>query len=142
MTFHRADFQQVLLGRLTSSSCKTHCGKRLKAYTQRNSEPVKLLFEDGSTATCDVLVGADGVKSAVRKTLMTERAHLAQSEGRRAEAAESLASIDAEWSGTVSYRALIPADLLKSRYPNHRVFTQTVQVRFWLGFLWRCRFAN
>lgn len=130
MTFHRADFQEVLLRRLASSSCRTHCGKRLRAYTQRTSEPIKLLFEDGSTAACDVLVGADGVKSAVRKTLMTERAHLAQTEGRRAEAAECLASIEPEWSGTLSYRALIPADQLKSRYPNHRVFSQPVQVCF------------
>ncbi|KAF9454477.1 FAD/NAD(P)-binding domain-containing protein [Macrolepiota fuliginosa MF-IS2] len=126
MMFHRADFQQVLLGRL-DSSCKTHCGKRLRTYTQRPSEPIKLLFEDGSTATCDVLIGADGVKSAVRKTFMTEKAHLAQSEGRRAEAADCLASIEPAWSGTNSYRTLISADLLRSRYPNHRVFTQPMQ---------------
>lgn len=128
MLFHRSDFQQVLLKRL-ASKCKTYCGKRLRAYTQRSSEPIKLLFEDGSTATCDVLVGADGLKSAVRKTLMTEKAHLAQSEGRRAEAADYLASIDPVWSGTNSYRALIPADVLRARCPNHRVFTQPMQVR-------------
>lgn len=128
VTFHRADFQQVLLRRLTSS-CKTQCGKRLLTYTQRPSEPIKLLFEDGSTATCDVLIGADGLKSAVRKTLMTEKAHLAQVDGRRAQAADCLASIDPLWSGTNSYRALIPAELLKTRYPGHRVFNQPMQVR-------------
>lgn len=128
MVFHRADFQEVLLKRL-ASSCKVHCGKRLRTYTQRPSEPIKLLFEDGSTATCDVLVGADGVKSAVRQTLMTEKAHIAQTEGRRAEAADFLASIDPLWSGTHSYRALIPADRLRAQYPNHRIFTQPMQVR-------------
>lgn len=127
MLFHRSDFQQVLLRRLASSSCKTYCGKRLRTYTQRPSEPIKLLFEDGSTATCDVLVGADGLKSAVRQTLMTEKAHSAQSEGRRADAADCLASIDPLWSGTNSYRALIPADRLRALYPNHRVCTQPMQ---------------
>ena len=127
MIFHRADFQQVLLGHLISS-CKTHCGKRLRTYTQRASEPIKLLFEDGTTATCDVLVGADGLKSAVRQTLMTEKAHLAQSEGRRAEAADCLASIDPLWSGTNSYRALIPVDRLRVECPSHRVLVQPIQV--------------
>ncbi|KAJ3576558.1 hypothetical protein NP233_g350 [Leucocoprinus birnbaumii] len=124
--FHRADFQQVLLRRI-ASSCKMHCGKRLRTYTQRPSEPIKLLFEDGSTATCDVLVGADGLKSAVRQTLMTEKAHFAQSEGRRAEATDCLASIDPWWSGTNSYRVLIPADRLRAQFPNHRVLTQPMQ---------------
>jgi salicylate hydroxylase len=129
MLFHRADFQQALLSRL-SSTYKTHCGKRLQAYNQLPNQPIQLLFEDGSTATCDVLIGADGLKSAVRKTLMTEKAQLAQSEGRRAEAADYLASIEARWSGTISYRALIPTEVLRSRCPNHRVFTQPVQVSF------------
>ncbi|KAF7770266.1 hypothetical protein Agabi119p4_6240 [Agaricus bisporus var. burnettii] len=126
ISFHRADFQQVLLRRL-GSQYKIHCGKRLRAYTQRHNGPIKLWFEDGSAATCDVLIGADGLKSAVRKTLMTEKAQLAQSEGRRAEAADYLASIEALWSGTVSYRAVIPTEALRSRCPNHRVFTQPVQ---------------
>lgn len=117
----------MLLRRL-GSQYKIHCGKRLRAYTQRHNGPIKLWFEDGSAATCDVLIGADGLKSAVRKTLMTEKAQLAQSEGRRAEAADYLASIEALWSGTVSYRAVIPTEALRSRCPNHRVFTQPVQV--------------
>ncbi|KXN84136.1 Salicylate hydroxylase [Leucoagaricus sp. SymC.cos] len=126
MVFHRSDFQQVLLRHL-ASSCRTYCGKRLRTYTQRPLEPIKLYFEDGSTATCDVLVGADGIKSVVRQTMMTEKAHLAQSEGRRAEAAECLASIDPMWSGNSSYRALIPAERLRAQHPNHRVFTQPMQ---------------
>jgi len=131
MVFHRSDFQQVLLRHLTSS-CKTYCGKRLRTYTQQASEPIKLLFENGETAVCDVLVGADGLKSAVRKTLMTEKAHFAQSEGRRAEAADCFASIDPLWSGTNSYRALIPTDRLRAIYPNHRVLTQPMQVRAYI----------
>jgi salicylate hydroxylase len=129
MLFHRADFQQVLLRRL-SSAHKTHCGKRLQAYNQQPNQPIQLLFEDGSTATCDVLIGADGLKSAVRKVLMTEKAQIAQMEGRRAEAADYLASIEPRWSGTISYRALISTEELRSRCPNHRVFTQPMQVSF------------
>jgi salicylate hydroxylase len=136
MLFHRAEFQQVLLSCL-SSTYKTHCGKRLQAYNQRPNQPIQLSFEDGSTATCDVLIGADGLKSVVRKILMIEKAEFAQSEGQREEAANYLASIEALWSGTISYRALISAEVLQSRCPNHRVFTEPVQVSFFPDFL-RC----
>lgn len=127
MVFHRADFQKVLLRRLPKS-CKTHCSKRLRCYTQRRSGPIELLFEDGSTTTCDVLIGADGLKSAVRRSFLGEKAQVAQSERRLAEVAEINAAVDPVWSGTNAYRALIPAERLHARAPGHRVFTQPSQV--------------
>ncbi|KAJ2916737.1 hypothetical protein MD484_g3704, partial [Candolleomyces efflorescens] len=129
MTFHRPDFQNALLQNMPRSA-RIHCSKRLRSYNQRPTGPIELSFEDGTTATCDILIGADGLKSAVRRSMFTEKARIAHSEGRTAEAAECEASIEPVWSGTNAYRALIPAERLSARYPGHRVFTQPTQVRF------------
>ena len=127
MTFHRPDFQNALLQNMPRST-RIHCSKRLRSYNQRPTGPVELYFEDGTTATCDVLIGADGLKSAVRRSMYSEKARIAQSEKKMKEAAECEASIEPVWSGTNAYRALIPAERLNARYPGHRVFTQPTQV--------------
>ncbi|PPQ94686.1 hypothetical protein CVT25_009541 [Psilocybe cyanescens] len=126
MTFHRPDFQNVLLRKIPPTY-RIHCSKRLRSYTQRQGGPINLLFEDGTRASCDVLLGADGLKSAVRRSLLGEKAQWAQSQNRWSEAADITALIEPAWSGTNAYRALIPADRLRSRKPDHRVFTQPTQ---------------
>ncbi|KIM39554.1 hypothetical protein M413DRAFT_447035 [Hebeloma cylindrosporum] len=126
MTFHRPDFQNALLRRLPPSY-RIHCSKRLQSYTQRQGGPISLLFEDGTKASCDILVGADGLKSAVRRSLLSEKAQWAQSENNWSEAADIAALIEPAWSGTNAYRALIPADRLRARDPHHRVFKQPTQ---------------
>ncbi|KAJ3993829.1 hypothetical protein F5050DRAFT_620234 [Lentinula boryana] len=120
MLFHRADYQQTLLNHLPKR-CRTHCSKRLRSYTQRQSGPIELSFEDGTIASCDVLVGADGVKSAVRAGVLGEKARWAKGEGRWKEAAEILQHVDPIWSGANAYRALIPAQKLQAIAPNHQV---------------------
>ena len=132
MTFHRADFQTVLLRKLPTSY-RIHCSKRLRSYDQQHGGPISLLFEDGTSNFCDVLVGADGLKSAVRRSLLGEKASRAQSQNNWSEAADITALIEPTWSGTNAYRALIPADRLRSRQPNHRALTQPMKVkRFFL----------
>ncbi|KDR80975.1 hypothetical protein GALMADRAFT_1117498 [Galerina marginata CBS 339.88] len=126
MTFHRPDFQSVLLRRLPPSY-RIHCSKRLRSYTQRPGGPITLLFEDGTRSSCDILLGADGVKSAVRRSLLGEKAQWAQSQGNWSEAADITALIEPAWCGTNAYRALIPADRLRQRKPDHRVLTQPTQ---------------
>jgi salicylate hydroxylase len=37
-----------------------------------STSPIRLEFADGTTATTDVLIGADGIRSAVRKTMFEE----------------------------------------------------------------------
>ncbi|ESK89129.1 hypothetical protein Moror_5271 [Moniliophthora roreri MCA 2997] len=123
---HRADYQHTLLRHLPRS-CRTHCSKRLQSYAQRMTGPIELYFEDGSKAYCDVLLGADGLKSAVRRTLLGEKSRWAQSEGRYKEAAELMHSIDPVWSGTIAYRALIPSERLQARFPSHRTLTTPMQ---------------
>ncbi|KAG2076203.1 salicylate hydroxylase [Suillus decipiens] len=139
MRFHRADFLGVLLSHL-APSCRTHNGKRLKSYIQpfngrsRNS-PITLIFKDGSTATCDVLIGADGIKSAVRSCMLQELAR-----GMPPDRKQSVLScINPIWSGATAYRALISAEKLRARCPDHRVlgggFTQYLgKDAFFLGY--------
>jgi salicylate hydroxylase len=130
LTFHRADFQTVLLRKLpTSYRTGIHCSKRLRSYKQRHGGPITLLFEDGTSTICDVLIGADGLKSAVRRSLLGEKASMAQSQNNWSEAADITALIDPVWSGTNAYRALIPADRLRSRQSNHRTLTQPMMVK-------------
>ncbi|KAJ7085016.1 hypothetical protein C8R43DRAFT_1051651 [Mycena crocata] len=126
LTFHRADFQNVLLRRLPKS-CRITCSKRLRTYTQRQSGPTELIFEDGTRAFCDVLVGADGLKSAVRRSFLSERANWMQAQGRFQEAADIASCIDATWSGIIAYRALIPAERLSAVAPGHQALTTPTQ---------------
>ncbi|KAG6819243.1 hypothetical protein H0H93_013852, partial [Arthromyces matolae] len=126
MMFHRADFQRVLLGRLPKSY-KIHTSKRLRSYTQCASGPIEVFFEDGSTTTCDVLIGADGIKSAARRSLLTEKAEQARSEGKHDEADTLMARIEPTWSGLTCYRALISTDELKQSAPHHKIYTRPTQ---------------
>jgi salicylate hydroxylase len=127
MTFHRADFHGVLLSFLPPS-CTTHNAKRLISYTQpsedcsRNS-PITLTFKDGSTATCDVLIGADGIKSIVRPYMLRELA-----EGMDPDEKQSVLScMNPIWSGVAAYRTLVSAEKLRARCPDHRVLREFTQ---------------
>ena len=127
MGVHRAEFHEVLLNRL-SSRCRTFPSKRLESYVQQAGAPIMLRFQDESTATCDILIGADGLKSAVRKTMFHEAAIWAESQHRNADAAQLLSRSEPRFSGVFSYRALIPGARLSSISPQHRVLSSAVQV--------------
>lgn len=125
MTFHRPEFQRVLLSHL-SSSCRTHTSKRLLRFEQDadvgpQSSPIRLFFQDGTTTDCDLLVGADGLKSAVRSCMLDAVAAELQAQGKDAEADEALRAVRPVWSGTMAYRTTIASDVLQGRHPNHRV---------------------
>lgn len=62
---HRAALHQVLLDALPNVSI--HLNKKLKQLNQK--EQIHLEFEDGTRHTTDLLIGADGVKSAVRQAI-------------------------------------------------------------------------
>ncbi|KAI0729300.1 hypothetical protein BC629DRAFT_1601528 [Irpex lacteus] len=114
-TYHRAEFLKILEKNMPSTY-RTNFGKRLVSYEDSASEPVTLHFKDGSTATCDVLVGADGIKSAVRRTMFNDLAAEAQDEN---QAAAYRKHVEATWSGVVAYRSLVQAETFKANYPSH-----------------------
>lgn len=131
LTYHRPDMQKVLVSHLPPS-VHIHYKKRLSSYTQTTptflntqstpSAPspssttpsVHLTFEDGTTATTDLLIGCDGVKSVVRRCLLHEQAARALEYGKPGEADALLSAIEPRWTGIVAYRALIPVERLKA----------------------------
>jgi 2-polyprenyl-6-methoxyphenol hydroxylase-like FAD-dependent oxidoreductase len=64
----RTELQQVLLEPVAD---RVECGRAVASYTQ-HAEGVRLRFDDGSEMDVDVLIGADGLHSAVRRTMRGE----------------------------------------------------------------------
>ncbi|SDM47959.1 FAD-dependent oxidoreductase [Allokutzneria albata] len=64
-TVWRSDLYRALCDTAERSGVRIEHGKRLKTFHD-NGDSVTASFVDGSTATADILVGADGVRSAVR----------------------------------------------------------------------------
>jgi salicylate hydroxylase len=116
-TFHRADVQNVLLNQL-GSSCHIHLSHRLISYVESESA-VQLNFEGASTESCDLVVGADGIKSAVRKTLLEKLSKISK---------DHELSIEPSWSGTAAYRGLISSSLLAQHLPDHRALRTPMMV--------------
>ncbi len=108
--FHRAHFLDVLVNRLPPGVA--HFGKRLATYSEDSeAEIVTLNFADGTTETCDLLVGCDGIKSTVRKQMFAE-------EGGH----------DPVFTGTIAYRGLIPVSALCSDGTAHRTVSTPMMV--------------
>ncbi|KAL1755786.1 hypothetical protein FB107DRAFT_290595 [Schizophyllum commune] len=120
-TLHRAGFQQMILDAL-SPEIHVHLAHRLLAVDTPTDTEVVLKFTDGTTETCDLLVGADGLRSNVRPALL-ER--LVQA-GVLTEA-EREDKIDPVWTGTYVYRGLIPSEELQAKYPGHPSLTKPTQ---------------
>ncbi|KAF8146899.1 salicylate hydroxylase [Mycena galopus ATCC 62051] len=118
--FRRSHFHGAFLAQL-SERAKAFTSKRLVSYTEppNASDPIELLFQDGTTATCDVLIGADGIKSAVRASMYNAAADAELKAGRAEEAEKLRYHVTARFSGVEVYRAVISADKLRSYAPNH-----------------------
>ena len=112
---HRKDVIDLLLQHVPAS-CKIHTSKRLKSY-EVNSETGKitLYFSDGSSSITDVLVGADGIHSATRKTMYQKLASSAVEDSLRKRLLEC---IDPVWTGELMYRNLVPTTKLLKEYPD------------------------
>ncbi|PPQ92631.1 hypothetical protein CVT25_007710, partial [Psilocybe cyanescens] len=111
LSFHRAIVQEVLLKDI-SASFQCHLSKRLQSYSV-NSEEIELLFEDETTATCDLLIGADGLKSVVRTHLVKD----------------TKMTPDPIWSGSFAYRSMINSTLVTADMPGHRALkTPTIHI--------------
>jgi salicylate hydroxylase len=85
--FHRADLLDLLSAAVPPGVL--HLDHRCVGLT-RHADRIEVQFHNGATADADVVVGADGIHSTVRKSVMGPESP--------------------QFSGHVAYRGLIPAD--------------------------------
>ncbi|EKM51434.1 uncharacterized protein PHACADRAFT_200263 [Phanerochaete carnosa HHB-10118-sp] len=114
-SFHRTGVLAVLL-RHIPAHYRTHFGKRLVSYTDSPDGPVVLEFKDGTTATHDFLVGSDGIKSAVRRTMYENFAAGAEDPK---EKERLLAFVKPTWTGQYVHRGVISTEDLRKAAPDH-----------------------
>jgi salicylate hydroxylase len=123
-------------------NCHTHFSKRVRSYysgPSSSSSPVTLQFTDGSAAQCDVLIGADGIKSSIRDCMLKDVARGIDVDAAQMKGVHHLdPSKEAEiirnsahpvWSGTLAYRAMFPASELAKNVPAHPVLSTPMCVR-------------
>ncbi|KZO91566.1 salicylate hydroxylase [Calocera viscosa TUFC12733] len=108
---HRADALDLLVSRLPKE--KVFLGKHLETYERNSGGAVTLTFTDGSTAEADVLVGADGIKSRIRRVMYGEDAK----------------NVDPRWSGCIAYRGLLPMEMVVSYQGEHSAHRPNL----WMG---------
>ena len=100
LTIHRADLLKALEDKVPAE--RLHLGKKVKDVVNEDARTA-ISFEDGTTEDVDVIVGADGIHSAVRTALF----------GRD----------DPKFTGIVSYRATFPRERAGD-IPNLDAFTK------------------
>ena len=141
--FPRPAIVQALVNKL-GKNCHTHYSKRVSSYSapSSSSSPFTLQFADGSGAHCDVLIGADGVKSSIRRCMFEHLACGVDAEAQIGDGPPQPHLIDPSkeaatvgnsphpvWSGTLAYRAMFPAGDLATKVPSHRVLSTPMCVR-------------
>ncbi|OJA18233.1 hypothetical protein AZE42_10462 [Rhizopogon vesiculosus] len=101
-----------ILKRHIPSSCTVHFNKRLTNYTKLSTGSLILHFADESSDNTDVLIGADGIRSSVRKTFFETI------DGDLVDPSKIGHYIDPSWTGTLMYRAVVPVEKLLETDPN------------------------
>lgn len=89
ITIHRGDMHARQIDALQQD--KLHFSKRLSTVVQKE-DSVLLTFEDGTSTEVDIVIGADGINSRIRETILGPEAPL--------------------YSGWVAHRALITGEKL------------------------------
>jgi 6-hydroxynicotinate 3-monooxygenase len=86
LQMHRADLHNAVLSAVDANSIRH--GHKLEGLTTRG-ETIRLEFEGGRTAEADVVIGADGLHSRVRR--------------------EAFGHDEARFTGRIAYRGVVPA---------------------------------
>ncbi|KAJ3805581.1 hypothetical protein F5876DRAFT_69665 [Lentinula aff. lateritia] len=118
--FHRSNLQSALLRQIISDSssassscnCKIHLSHRLERCEETN-DSVKLFFENGYSTSCDMAIGADGIKSVVRKYVVS----LSDTTGLGGQLI---------FTGSRAFRGLVTRERFERLFPNHRALVNAV----------------
>lgn len=97
-TVHRAKFLDELVKLIPEGIA--HFGKRLvqiQKHPASGARPYELVFADGTAATADCIIGADGIHSSVRQHLL----------------GEFHPAVTPVFTGTIVYRGLVPIDVAR-----------------------------
>src|SRR5271170_1103127 len=95
--FHRAELLQVLYDAARKNpKIQMHVNKRLAKVERVSTKEMKLEFQDGTTTTTNLVIGADGIHSVVRGHYLKD---------------------DPIFSGLVAYRGLIPMEKVREFWP-------------------------
>jgi 6-hydroxynicotinate 3-monooxygenase len=89
LLMHRADLHEAIASTVPESAVLRN---RKLAGVEQNAERATLRFDDGSAASADLVIGADGVHSTIREWM--------------------LGAENPRWTGRVAYRTTFPAALL------------------------------
>lgn len=96
LNIHRADLQRILVGAVQHQAPNAlKLGYEVKDLTQDNQR-VTLSFTNGESATGSIVIGADGVRSAVRKLLFNIE--------------------DGHFSGMAAWRMTVPSSRLPKNF--------------------------
>ncbi|EME40439.1 hypothetical protein DOTSEDRAFT_177423 [Dothistroma septosporum NZE10] len=90
--FYRAHLQQALLAHVDPA--RIHLGKAFTAVQEvKETENLLISFEDGTSTSADILLGADGIRSAVRQSYVP--------------------TSTPNWTGWVAFRSVFDAKLVE-----------------------------
>lgn len=109
-TVRRADFLDALVSLVPSGV--TNFGKRLVDLHEINGM-VELRFEDDTTATADLVVGCDGIKSRVKQAILPP---------------EEYQQVLPRYSGMYGYRAVLDMDQMVQAVGDRRARVSTMYV--------------
>lgn len=87
---HRADLVEILRRAAEFAGARIRLGARVSAYVRDGAE-LRIGLDTGDIVPCDLLVGADGVRSNVRKQMIGDG--------------------DPRYTGAVAWRATVPAEV-------------------------------
>ncbi|KJA17338.1 hypothetical protein HYPSUDRAFT_46532 [Hypholoma sublateritium FD-334 SS-4] len=116
VSFHRADVLTVLLAHI-SPRIQIHLGCRLTSFVESDAD-VELSFKNGETARCDMLVGADGINSVVRRGFLAKENNLS--------ADDAVREAHPLWTGTTVYRSVMESSLVAQLDPKHPALLRPV----------------
>ena len=93
----------ILRKDLSNASCYVQMNKKIVTWEQQGQRELKLYFEDGTSTVVDLLIGADGVHSHVRRRLFEDKPVFSEP----------------EFSGQFAYRMSFPKTEIIKLNPNH-----------------------